>query len=179
MLESNIPPSHYNPNLPFLVVVDTSNYGAGVVIFHAFSPTVQIRLLFMLLKISSQLKELQPDWKGVLGHQFYSELVHNFVYGRHFTLLTDHKPPLSIFGYKKGIPVYTTSRLQRWSTSSVGFDSFILILNIGTQQNLDKLVVYLVSPTVRNVLLGKLSLQVWLWRTKRNAHYRMLDANFQ
>ena len=38
------------------------------------------------------------------------------LYGRHFTLITDRKPLISIFGSKKGIPVYAVNRLQRWAT---------------------------------------------------------------
>ncbi|BHF82498.1 hypothetical protein SprV_0802563600 [Sparganum proliferum] len=41
---------------------------------------------------------------------------HKLLYGRYFTLVTDHKPLLSIFGSKKGIHVYSASRIQRWAT---------------------------------------------------------------
>ncbi|BHF72892.1 hypothetical protein SprV_0401596300 [Sparganum proliferum] len=47
---------------------------------------------------------------------------HKLLYGHHFTLLTDPKPLLSIFGSKKGIPVYSASRLQRWATILLGSD---------------------------------------------------------
>lgn len=35
--------------------------------------------------------------------------------GRKFTLITDNKPLMSIFGNKKGIPLIAASRLQRWT----------------------------------------------------------------
>ncbi|MFH4981289.1 hypothetical protein AB6A40_007998, partial [Gnathostoma spinigerum] len=38
------------------------------------------------------------------------------------TLLTDHKPLLAVFDSKKGIPVYTANRLQRWATTLLGYD---------------------------------------------------------
>ena len=34
----------------------------------------------------------------------------------HFTLQSDHKPLLTIFGSKKGLPTHTAKRLQRWRT---------------------------------------------------------------
>ena len=47
---------------------------------------------------------------------------HKYIYGRRFTLLTDHKPLLSIFGSKKGIPVHSANRLQRWALVLLGYD---------------------------------------------------------
>ena len=47
---------------------------------------------------------------------------HKYIYGHRFTLLTDHKPLPSIFGSKKGIPVHSANRLQRWALVLLGYD---------------------------------------------------------
>ena len=54
--------------------------------------------------------------KEALAIIFAVKKFHKMLYGRHFTLTTDHKPLISIFGSKKGIPVYTANRVQRWAT---------------------------------------------------------------
>ena len=40
---------------------------------------------------------------------------HQFLYGRKFRLITDHKPLLSIFSPEKQLPVLTAQRLQRYA----------------------------------------------------------------
>ena len=40
---------------------------------------------------------------------------HCYLYGRRFTLMTDHKPLVTILGPKKGVPTLAAARLQRWS----------------------------------------------------------------
>jgi hypothetical protein len=47
---------------------------------------------------------------------------HQFLYGRQFTLKTDHKPLVSIFGPGHGIPSMTASRLQRWALILSAYD---------------------------------------------------------
>ena len=38
------------------------------------------------------------------------------------TLQTDHKPLISIFGSKKGLPTHTANRIQRWGTILLNYD---------------------------------------------------------
>lgn len=49
---------------------------------------------------------------------------HQFLYGRKFALLTDHKPLTTIFGSKAGIPSLAAARIQRWALllSAYSFD---------------------------------------------------------
>lgn len=40
---------------------------------------------------------------------------HKYLYGRKFTLITDHKPLLAILGPKSAVPTVATLRLQHWA----------------------------------------------------------------
>ena len=51
--------------------------------------------------------------KEALALIFTVKKFHKMLFGCHSTLLTAQKPLFSIFGAKKGIPVYSASRLQR------------------------------------------------------------------
>jgi len=46
---------------------------------------------------------------------------HQYLWGREFTLQTDHKPLTTIFGNKKGIQTTTADRLQRWALLLMGY----------------------------------------------------------
>ena len=44
------------------------------------------------------------------------------MHGRFFTLQTDNNPRITIFGSKKGLPIYTANRLLRWGTILLNYD---------------------------------------------------------
>ena len=46
---------------------------------------------------------------------------YQYLAGRKFELVTDHKPLVTIFGENKGIPTTTAGRLQRWALTLSGF----------------------------------------------------------
>ena len=46
---------------------------------------------------------------------------HGYLFGRKFTLLTDHQPLTSIFSPSKSIPVKSAARLQRYALFLSGF----------------------------------------------------------
>ena len=51
--------------------------------------------------------------KEALGIIFAVTKFHRYLHGRFFTQQTDHKPLITIFGSKKGLPIYTANRLLR------------------------------------------------------------------
>lgn len=80
----------------------------------------------------------QIDREG-LGIVFAVTKFHKMLYGRHFQLQTDHRPLLRIFGAKKGIPIYTANRLQRFALTLQLYDFTIQYVPTGLFGNADVL----------------------------------------
>ena len=53
--------------------------------------------------------------KQSLGIIFGIKKFHQYLYGRKFLLVTDHKPLVTLLGPKSGIPTLAAARLQRWA----------------------------------------------------------------
>ena len=64
---------------------------------------------------------------------------HKFVYGRHFTLVTDHKPLMIIMGSKSGLPPLAAARLQRWAILLKGYQYDLAFQPTGQHSNADAL----------------------------------------
>ena len=64
---------------------------------------------------------------------------HQYLYGRKHTLITDHKPILSILGLKKGIPSLAAARLQHWAVLLSAYTYDIQFKPTVTHSNADGL----------------------------------------
>lgn len=64
--------------------------------------------------IGIRWKKLWPNWKRSLAIVFAIKKSIKMFYEHHFSLVTDYKTLVTIFGFKKGIPDYTANRLQRF-----------------------------------------------------------------
>ncbi|MGL4493855.1 MAG: RNase H-like domain-containing protein, partial [Tannerellaceae bacterium] len=122
ILKSDLLLTHYNPALKLIVTTDASQYGIGAVIAHIFPDGSEKAIIHAARSLSSAEKKYSQIEKEALAVVFAVKKFHKMLYGRRFTLITDHKPLLAIFGSKKGIPVCTANRLQRWATTLLGYD---------------------------------------------------------
>ena len=53
--------------------------------------------------------------KEALAIIFAVKKFYSYIYGRKFTVVTDHKPLISILGPKSGLPALAAARMQRWA----------------------------------------------------------------
>jgi hypothetical protein len=104
---------HYDDKLPIVVATDASHYGLGAVIMHRYSDGSEKPIAFASKTLTDvEIKYSQIEKEG-LSIIFGVKKFHQFLAGRSFELITDHRPLLSIFNPAKGIPTTTANRLQR------------------------------------------------------------------
>lgn len=122
ILQSDLLLTHYDPSLELIVAGDASNHGIGACILHRFKDGSVKAIYHAHRTLTDAERNYSQIEKEGLSIIFGVTKFHRMVYGRSFILQTDHKPLLQIFGSKKGIPVYTANRLQRWALTLKAYD---------------------------------------------------------
>ena len=72
-----------------------------------------------LLPVKRNYSQIEKEGLAIM---YAVKKFHRFIHGRTFVLQTDHKPLLSIFGSKKGVPTHSANRLQRWSVILLNYN---------------------------------------------------------
>ena len=116
--------AHFNPDLPLLVSCDASPYGLGAVLSHVWPQGEEKPIAFASRTLSKAESNYSQIEKEALALVWGMKRFQQYLFGNHFTLVTDHQPLVSILNPEKGLPAVTAARLQRYvvALSECSFD---------------------------------------------------------
>lgn len=107
--------AHCDPNQPVRLGVDASSYGLGAVLSHIFDDEEERPIAYASRSLSASEQNYSVIEKEALAIVFGIKKFHQYLFGRCFSLLPDHRPLTLLLGPKRGFPVLAASRLQRWA----------------------------------------------------------------
>ena len=93
----------------------------GAVIAHVFPDGLERPGAYASRSLSKSENNYSQIKKEGLAIVYGVKKFHQFLYGRYLTLVTDHKPLVTIFGAKQSIPPIAAVRLQRWAIILSGY----------------------------------------------------------
>ena len=77
--------------------------------------------------------------KEALSLIYWISKFHKYIYGRHFALVTDHRPLTAILGPKTAVPSLAAARLQRWALTMSTYSYTIEFQSTKAHANADGL----------------------------------------
>ena len=107
--------AQYDPTLPIKLDCDASAYGIGAVVSHVLPDNTEHPIAYASRTLTSSEKNYPQIKKEALALVYGVKKFHQFLYGQHFILVTDHKPLTAILGPKNGLPTLAAARLQCWA----------------------------------------------------------------
>ena len=114
--------THYDPSLLLSLACDASPVGIGAVIFHTFPGGTEKPVAYASRKLTAAEQKYAQIQKEALEIVFGVQKFRQYLLGRKFQLITDHKPLVTIFHPNKGIPEMAASHLQCWAIILSSYD---------------------------------------------------------
>lgn len=105
----------YSERLPLVLACDASPYGVGVILSHKLPNGSEPPIAFFSRTLSSAERNYSQLDKEALAIVASMKRFHEYIYGRHFDLITDHKPFLGLPAGDRQTPQVLSPRMSRWT----------------------------------------------------------------
>ena len=140
---------HFDPSLPVGISCDALEVGLGTVLFHRYPDGSERPIANASMTLTTTQRRYSQIQKEALAIVFALNKFHQFLYGRSFILVTDHKPLLVLFGPTQATPALVANRLARWALTLSQYQYTIEYRKTCNHSNADALSRLPVGPDAR------------------------------
>ena len=106
--------AHYDVTKPIKLYCDASPYGVGACMIQIINGREQ-PVAYASQTLSQAERNYAQIEREALALIFGVKKFNQYLYGRQFTLVTDHRPLCKLFGHKEEVRPLAAARMQRWA----------------------------------------------------------------
>ncbi|XP_052751027.1 uncharacterized protein K02A2.6-like [Galleria mellonella] len=122
LLSSDLTLVGYDLQKELLLICDSSEYGVGAIIAHVMKDGSERPVMMASRTLQAHERRYGQIDKEALAIIFGLTKFHEFLAGRKFCIVTDHKPLVGLFNPAKPIPEQISPRMLRWSLKLACYD---------------------------------------------------------